>query len=47
MLLAAIGLVGCAIGNRIGSRIFDRLDGEKLKTLIYLGMIASGILMIV
>ena len=41
-----IGLIGCLIGNRIGSWAFDKLDGEKLKKVIYAGMIVSGILMI-
>lgn len=47
LLYAAVGLIGCLIGNRIGSWAFDKLDGEKLKRIIYIGMIISGVLMII
>lgn len=43
---ALIGFVGCLIGNALGTLVFDRLDGKKLKKIIYIGMIISGVLMI-
>lgn len=43
---AAVGLVGCMIGDSLGRRVFDRIDSELLKKIIYIGMIISGILMI-
>ncbi len=46
LLLAAIGLLGCMMGNFVGKLVFDKLDSKKLKTIIYAGMIVSGILMI-
>lgn len=42
---AAVGIVGCLVGDRIGSKVFDKLDGKTLKNVIYIGMIVSGILM--
>ena len=47
LLCAAVGVIGCFAGDRIGSRVFDRLDGQKVKLVIYAGMILSGVLMIV
>jgi len=46
LLISAIGLVGCLAGNRIGGLVFDKLDSEKIKLVIYIGMIVSGVLMI-
>ena len=46
LVYAAVGFVGCMVGNFIGGKVFDRLDGKKLKRIIYIGMIASGVLMI-
>ncbi len=45
-LYAVIGFVGCMIGNMLGTRVFDKLDANKLKKIIYIGMIISGVLMI-
>ena len=42
----AVCTIGWGIGNAIGVRVFERLDGDKLKKVIYIGMIVSGILMI-
>jgi len=44
-LYALIGLIGCSIGNLIGTKVFDRLDSDKFKKVIYIAMIISGILM--
>ena len=46
LISVAVGMIGCLSGNRIGSWAFDKLDGEKLKKIIYIGMIISGVLMI-
>lgn len=45
LLLAAIGIVGCLVGDFIGKLVFKKLDGKKLKQIIYIGMIISGVLM--
>lgn len=47
LVLAAIGLIGCILGNLVGKLVFDPLDAKKLKLIIYLGMIVSGVLMII
>ena len=44
---AALGLIGCLAGDFIGKFVFDKLDAVKLKYVIYIGMIISGIIMIV
>lgn len=45
LLYAAVGIVGCLAGDFLGKLVFDRLDAEKLKRVIYVGMIVSGIFM--
>lgn len=42
----AVAVVGSLIGNHIGGKLFDKLDSAKMKRLVYLGMIVSGITMI-
>ncbi len=45
LLYAAVGMVGCMAGDFLGKLVFDKLDGDKLKFIIYMGMILSGIVM--
>lgn len=45
LVYAAIGMVGCMIGDFVGRIVFDKLDSDKLKLIIYIGMIISGIVM--
>ena len=40
------GVLGSYVGNFIGKKVFDKLDSKKLKTIIYIGMIISGIVML-
>jgi len=47
LLCALIGFIGCLIGDMIGKRVFDKLNPTRLRQIIYIGMIISGILMIV
>lgn len=47
LIYAAVGFAGCMVGDTVGKLIFDKLNGERLKTVIYVGMIASGILMVI
>ena len=42
---ALVGFLGCMIGDFVGKLVFDKLDGEKLKGVIYVGMILSGVVM--
>ena len=44
---SAIALCGCLLGDFFGKFVFDKLDGEKLKKIIYIGMIISGALMVI
>lgn len=47
LLYAAVGMIGCLIGDFLGRKVFDRLDSQKIKRIIYIGMIISGIAMFV
>lgn len=42
-----LSLIGWAVGDFTGSKVFARLNAESLKKVIYIGMILSGILMLV
>jgi len=46
LVYALIGFAACILGDFFGKMVFDKLNAKKLKTLIYLGMIISGIIMI-
>ena len=46
LIYSLIGFIACMIGDKIGVYVFDKLDSAKLKTVIYIGMIISGIIMI-
>lgn len=45
ILYSGIGILGCLIGDRLGRKVFDRLDPIKLKKIIYICMMVSGIVM--
>ena len=47
LLSAAIGFAGCMAGDFVGRFVFDKLDAKKFKRIIYIGMIISGIFMII
>lgn len=47
LLYAAVGMIGCFIGDFLGRIVFDKLDSNKVKFVVYIGMIISGILMLV
>lgn len=47
LLHAGVGAIGCLAGDWLGRMVFNRLDVEKLRRIIYIGMIISGILMVV
>lgn len=47
LLYALVGIVGCMVGDTLGKRVFDRLNATRLRQVIYVGMIISGILMVV
>jgi len=46
LVCAVIGIVGCMAGDFIGKFVFDKLDSKMLKLIIYIGMLISGILMV-
>lgn len=46
LIFAAIGVIGCMIGDFIGKFVFDKLNSKKLKYIIYSGMVLSGIIML-
>jgi len=45
--LSAAAAVGWWSGNALGAGVFRKLDAQRLKTLIYIGMIVSGVLMMI
>ena len=45
LLYTAVGFIGCIFGDLVGKAVFNRLNGDKFKKVIYIGMILSGILM--
>ncbi len=47
LIYAAVGMVGCMVGDLLGKLVFCKLNAERLKLIIYIGMIVSGILMII
>ena len=46
LVLAAIGIIGCMVGDFIGKKVFDKLDSNRLKHIIYIGMLLSGMVML-
>ena len=46
LLYALIGMIGCLLGNLLGKAVFEKLNAKRLKQVIYVAMIISGILMI-
>ncbi len=46
LLYTAVGLLGCFAGDFIGKKVFDKLNGELLKKIIYILMLISGVIMI-
>ena len=45
LLLAAVALIGTFLGNALGGKVFDRLDADRLRKAVYIGMLLSGLLM--
>lgn len=43
---AAVSLLGIALGDRLGSVVFHRLNADKFRKIIYIGMLLSGMLMV-
>jgi len=46
LILFCCELVGWWFGNQLGGKIFDRLNSAKLRRIVYVAMIVSGVLMI-
>ena len=46
LLFAAIGWIGSLIGNTLGGLVFNKINAQTLKKIIYIGMIISGVIMI-
>lgn len=45
LFLFAIGFVGAVAGDFLGKLVFNKLNAKKLRLIIYIGMIISGIIM--
>ena len=46
LVYAAIGWIGSLIGNTLGGLVFNKINAQTLKKIIYVGMIVSGAIMI-
>ena len=46
LMCFAIAVAGSMVGNHIGGKCFDKLDSAKVKKLVYLVMIISGLTML-
>jgi len=46
LLCAGIGFLGAFVGDAIGKKLFHKLNAKRLKQVIYIGMIISGIIML-
>lgn len=46
LICCAIGLAGCLLGDVVGKMVFNRMDAKRFKQVIYVGMIISGLVMI-
>lgn len=47
LIYAAVGVLGCMAGDCFGRIVFDKLDANRLKRVIYIGMIISGVVMLI
>jgi uncharacterized membrane protein YfcA len=45
LIYALFGMAGCMLGDFFGKSVFDRIDSDRFKRVIYIGMIISGIIM--
>lgn len=46
IVYSIVGFVGSMAGNFFGKLVFDKLNAQKLKKIIYACMVASGIIMV-
>ena len=46
LYLFLIGSIGAITGDFLGKFVFDKLDAKKLRLIVYIGMIISGIIML-
>ena len=46
LFYTALATVGVVLGDKLGGKIFHKLDADRLRKLIYIGMLLSGILML-
>ena len=47
LLCTAVSLVGALLGDLVGKKVFDKLNAEALKRVIYVMMLISGVIMLV
>jgi len=47
IICSAVGFLGSIAGNLVGKKVFDKLNAEKLRRIIYFAMSVSGIIMII
>lgn len=46
LVFSAVGFAGSIVGNLFGKLVFEKLNKQRLRQIIYIGMIISGIIMV-
>ena len=47
VMLAAVALIGTFLGNAVGGKVFEKLNADRLRKVVYISMLISGVLMVV
>lgn len=45
--LTAVAMIGTFLGNTLGGAVFEKLDADRLRKIVYISMLISGALMVV
>ena len=47
LLYSLFGIVGCMTGDFLGKFVFDRMDSDRFKSMIYISMMISGVVLFI
>lgn len=47
LILTAVALIGTFLGNTAGGAVFEKLDADRLRKVVYISMLVSGVLMVI
>ncbi len=45
LVFFAVGFAGSIVGNYVGKKVFEKLNAKRLRQIVYIGMILSGVIM--